>query len=119
MVLKLGVATLLRVVNCQKRVAKFDKKENLTYIAENMAKIRVLTWYFSHLEGCKIPWGSWDFSDMFKGRQPKKFENPWVRRLQSGHFCVGLSRPGVHNSILPEVRQKFFLFKGQNWYVFA
>jgi hypothetical protein len=54
-VLKLGVATLLRVANCQKRVAKFDKKENLTYIPENMAKIRVLTWYFSHLEGRKIP----------------------------------------------------------------
>ena len=41
-VLKLGVVTLLRVANCQKRVAKFDKTLNLTYIAENMAKIRVL-----------------------------------------------------------------------------
>jgi hypothetical protein len=54
-VLKLWVATLLRVANCQKRVAKFDTKKKLTYIAENMAKIRVLTWYFSHLEGRKIP----------------------------------------------------------------
>jgi hypothetical protein len=26
----------------------------LTYIAENKAKIRVLTWYFSHLKGRKI-----------------------------------------------------------------
>ncbi len=53
-VLKLGVATLLRVTNCQKRVAKFDKKKKMTYIAENKTKIMVLTWYFSHLEGRKI-----------------------------------------------------------------
>ncbi len=54
-VLKLGVATLLRVTNCQKRVAKFDTKKKLTNIEENMAKIRVLAWYFSNLEGRKIP----------------------------------------------------------------
>ncbi len=32
-VLKLGVATLLRVANCQKRVTKFDTKKKLTCIA--------------------------------------------------------------------------------------
>ncbi len=75
-VLKLGVAALLRVTRCQKRVAKFDEKKNLAYSAEKMTKLRVLTWYFSHLKGCKISWGSREFSDKFRGRQPKKFENP-------------------------------------------
>jgi hypothetical protein len=53
-VFKLGVAALLRVTRCPKRVAKFDEKKNLAYNAENMVKIRVLTRYFSHLKGRKI-----------------------------------------------------------------
>jgi hypothetical protein len=37
-----------------------------------------LRWYILHLQGHKIPLGSRDFSDKFRGRQPKKFENPWL-----------------------------------------
>ncbi len=34
---------------------------------------------FKHLEGRKIFRGSQDFSYKFLGREPKKFENPWVK----------------------------------------
>jgi hypothetical protein len=34
-----------------------------------------------HLEGRKMSWGTWDISDNFRGRQPKKLENHWFMGL--------------------------------------
>jgi hypothetical protein len=34
-----------------------------------------------HLEGRKISGGREIFSGNFRGRQPKNFENPWVKEL--------------------------------------
>jgi hypothetical protein len=52
--LKLGVATLLRVAQCPKRVAKFDKKKRLAINTAKKPKMSGLAWYFLHLEGRKI-----------------------------------------------------------------
>ncbi len=35
---------------------------------------------FIYLEGFKIYYGLQDVSDKFRGRQSKKFENPWFKR---------------------------------------
>ncbi len=78
-VLKLGVATLLRVAKCPQRVTKFAKKKNLAFNATNKPKTMGLRWYFLQLQGHKIPLGLRDFSVQFRGRQPKKFENPWPK----------------------------------------
>jgi hypothetical protein len=61
------------------RVAKFAKKKKLAYNETNEPKVMGLRWYFLHLQGHKIPLGSRDFSDKFRGRQPKKFENPCIK----------------------------------------
>ncbi len=78
-VLKLGVATLLRVAKCPKRVAKFEKKKKLVKNTSNKWKIKVNNLELTHLEGRKISWGSRDFPDNFLGPQPKRFENPFFK----------------------------------------
>ena len=83
-VLKLGVATLLRVAKFQIRVAKLWDREKLWFVGSIKPKIQHFTWCFymlrvpRFLEGRKIK-----KKNNFLGSPLKKFENP---------CCTGLPR---------------------------
>jgi hypothetical protein len=61
--LKLGVATLYRVTECPKKIANFEIKKNLASSVGKKPKIGLEHTF-------------WGVVRFFKGRQPKKFENP-------------------------------------------
>ncbi len=58
---------------------------------------------FIHLEGHKIFRGSPNFSDKFSGRDPKKFENPCVKRTKFHKFLVIIGLTGLLYQILNKV----------------
>ncbi len=72
-VLKLGVATLLRVAKCLKRVAKFEKKKK---IVQNTANIRDVSSVFTHLEVLRFLEGREIFQTSFWVASQKSLRNP-------------------------------------------
>ncbi len=96
-VLKLGVATLLRVANFQKRVAKLWNWQFLSPIWLNSSQIKALLCNILHLKGPKIS------KNKYRGRQQKMFENPchitMVRQTLGSCFVKRKSflvRPSKH-----------------------
>ncbi len=50
-VLKLGLATLLMVAKCPKRVVKFDKKKNMAFNTANKPENYGFNWVFCTFRG--------------------------------------------------------------------